>query len=146
MLRSAVVAGRDAFATPLEIGEADVNDVVLSFSRSRPRLTGAVTLGAGRDVEATVMVFPEDYRAWIANGMPAAFARTLAVGREAAFDVADLLPGAYLAVAVGPGSNEGVQSPEHVAALARVATRVTMGEDGVTTVSLPVTTVTPRKP
>jgi protocatechuate 3,4-dioxygenase beta subunit len=145
-LRSAVVAGRDAVASPLELGEADVNDVVLTFSGSRPRLTGAVTLGAGQEAEATVMVFPEDYRAWIANGMPAAFARTLAVGREAAFDVADLLPGAYLAVAVGPGSNEGVQNPEHVATLARLATRVTLGEDGVSTVSLPVTSVTPRKP
>jgi hypothetical protein len=143
-LRSAIVAGRDLLETPLELTGADVNDIALVFSTGRPVLSGTVRQPAGTaGSESTVLVFPEDYRSWIAGGMLPTRARAVSVGRDGAFGVTGLRPGAYLAVAVGPTVNAQLQDPSSVTALARGATAVRVGEDGATTVSLAVTAVSP---
>ena len=71
------VAGRDVFDGPIEIRNADISGVVVTLTDSLPALTGGLTASAPlRASEALVVIWPADFRAWIAQGMNPRLART----------------------------------------------------------------------
>lgn len=97
---SATHAGKDLLMTPLVLDAAPVSDVVITFSDRRSELSGTITDNAGRpDSEAAVVLFPADYRAWIANGLSALATRAQLATQSGRYSF-PVRPGDYLVAAV----------------------------------------------
>ena len=80
-LKSVTAGGRDAFSAPLEIKDADVSDIVITYTDRIGQVEGKVRNAAGAlAANASVVLFPADYRAWIANGMNQRRVRTARSG------------------------------------------------------------------
>jgi hypothetical protein len=77
---------------------------------------------------ATVVLIPADVRGWIDAGMPPGRARTTGARAGGQYDFANVLPGEYLAAALPGDVAVDLGDPDFVAAVARVGTRVTIGE------------------
>ena len=137
--RSVSVGGRNALEEPLDLGASDINGLVITLSSLRTELTGTVRDAAGARPTATVLIFPADHEAWIANGMRTTRARSVATGAGGSFQISGLLPGRYLAVAVAPGVAADVQNAAMVEGLAPAGVPVTLAEGAPQSVSLTVT-------
>ena len=131
-LKSATIGGRDVLDAPLEIRDADVGGLVVSFTDKLGTLAGNVT-GAETDWSETVILMcPSDYKTWIDSGMNPRRSRTARASRAGAYSIAGLPAGDYMVAAIDRASEGDMQNPAYVDRLARVATRVTIGTDPVT--------------
>jgi hypothetical protein len=130
MIKSAATQGRDAMVTPLELKDTGLNDLVITFTDQTGQLSGtAHGPSAGQAPAATVLLFPFDYRTWIANGMPARLTRTNAAAtKTGAFSLQNILSGEYAVVALDDRDVVDNQDAAFFAAAARVATRVTLAD------------------
>ncbi len=138
-LKSIVAAGRNVLDAPLEIGSTDIADIVMTYTTRVGEVSGTVrrssaSQGAGGD--AVVVLFPADYKAWIANSMPAGRSHTADVRPDGTFRASGLLAGDYVAAAVESVSRLELQNPDTIAALARIGSRVTLGDGDSRSVSL----------
>ena len=137
LLRSIMGQGRDLTNTPLDLGEDDIDDVVLTVTRRVATLSGNVTTTAGTEADATVVLLPEHA---LAAGMRSPYHRprqVLTSGRGA-FDFGSLAPGSYFVAAIDDRDARIVESERYWTSVVRVATRVTLGDSGHQTVTLPV--------
>jgi tellurite resistance-related uncharacterized protein len=103
---------------------------VITFTDQTGQLSGtAHGPSAGQAPAATVLLFPFDYRTWIANGMPARLTRTNAAAtKTGAFSLQNILSGEYAVVALDDRDVVDNQDAAFFAAAARVATRVTLAD------------------
>ena len=132
-VKTATQGGRDVYDVPLEIRNADVTGLTITLTDRVTRLTGNVTAtGTGRPSEALVIVFPADYRGWIDAGMNSRRTQTARPGATGAYAVMTLTPGEYLAIAIDRSDEGDLQDPAFIEALARGATKVTVGTDSRT--------------
>lgn len=132
-VKSAVLGGRDVLDGPLEIKEGDVTGIVVTFTDKMGTLTGKVRAGAETDLsEATVLLFPANYRGWIDNGMNPRRTRTARASRPGDYGFGNVPVGDYLVVALDRSNEGDMQDPAFIEALSRVATRVTIALDPVT--------------
>jgi len=140
MVKSASTQGRDAMVAPLELKDTDLNDLVITLTDQTGQLSGTVHgPSAGQAPAATVILFPFDYRTWITNGMPARVMRTnVASTKTGAFNIANLLAGEYAVVALDDRDVVDNQDAAFFAALARVATRVTLSDAEKKSLDLPI--------
>jgi hypothetical protein len=139
-LKSVIVSGKDALTAPLELSTADIGGAVVTYTDKISQITGLVrgiTVTAG----ATVIVFPVDYQTWIANGMSPRRTRQLVVSAAGVYTVAGLLPGDYFVVAADDNDVTDNQDAATFDRLARVATRVTLGDGEKKTADLTVVRV-----
>jgi hypothetical protein len=128
-LRSVVSGGRDVLNEPFELRDADVTDVVVTFTDKPSQITGAVHApGGGTTPASTVIMFPADYRTWIARGMSSRLTRTSVVPKAGTFTLGTVPPGEYLLAALEDADVPGNQDAAFFEALARVATRVAVRE------------------
>jgi hypothetical protein len=134
-LQSLTLGGRNLDEMPLELSTSDVGGVVVTFTDHPTEIRGTVHAGstaatATADLDATVVVFPSNYRDWIDHGMSARRQRTASVGKGGNFTVSGLPPGDYLAAAVNPEAIDSPRDPKTFDALARVASHfaLTLGE------------------
>lgn len=128
--KTAVIGGRDVLDAPIELKDADLGGVVVTFTDKLPQLTGNVASPGEADLsEITVLLFPSNYRSWVDNGMNPRRARTTRASRAGAFSFANLPPGDYFVAAVDRATEGDLQDPAYVEAVARVASRVTLGND-----------------
>ena len=75
---SATLDGKDLTTTPITLESQSVSGILINFTDRRTELTGRVLDASGKaDPNATVIVFPADYQAWIRNGMHASAARAV---------------------------------------------------------------------
>jgi len=139
-VRSAMLGGRDLIDQPLALGGDDVRGVVITFTDRISALSGTVQLTTDDD-EALVAVFPADFRAWIADGMPARRSGTILTHTQGQFSFDGLRPGSYLAVAVPAGTALDLQDPAIVAQLSRLGTRVEVLEGGSASIRLTISQV-----
>jgi hypothetical protein len=137
--RSVSVGGRNALEEPIDLGASDINGLVVTLSSRRTEFTGTVRDANGTRPHATVLVFPADHKTWIANGMRATRARSVATAADGSFQISGLLPGTYLAVAVAPQVAVDLQEAATVEALARAGVLVTLTEGATQSLSLRVT-------
>jgi len=98
-LKGVLYNGQDVTDTPIEFkGTEEVTDLRVVLSAMTTSVTGSVSDGRGQSVaDYTVVVFAEDRARWGPN------TRFVAVGRpnqDGRFQVTDLPPGDYLAVAL----------------------------------------------
>lgn len=138
MVRSIVADGRDVTNEPLELRDADIANVVITYTDKVGQVSGTVHVAQSATIASgsTVFMFPADYRARIANADGRRF-RNAAVSKTGAYTFGALVPGEYLVAAI-----DGDEVPENrdtpfFDALSRVATHVTIGEGEKKTQDLP---------
>jgi hypothetical protein len=132
-VKSIAIGGRDVLDAPLELKDADVSGLVVTFTDKMGTLTGTVHAGAETDLsEATVLLFPADYQGWINAGMNPRRTRTARANRPGAYTFNGVPPGDYLVAALDRSNEGDMQDPAFIAALARVAAKVTIALDPVT--------------
>jgi hypothetical protein len=128
-IRSITVGGRDITNTPLELRNADVVDVVIKMSDRVGSVSGVVRTAGGQAAStATTIVFPADYRALVANGLTGGRVLNVAASRSGAYAANGLTPGEYLIAAVDDAEVSDNQDSAFFDALARGATRITIGD------------------
>lgn len=113
----------------------DVDDVVVTLTNRLASVAGTVQRSG---VDATVAIFPADYQSWIALRMPSSRARLVDADKNGTFDVDGLVGGDYNVAAIDASASVDLQNPADIAALARIATRVTLGDGDQKTLSLSI--------
>jgi hypothetical protein len=135
MFKSATLDGRDVSETPFDF-QHDVSDLVITFTDRWSGISGSVQ-GAAAD-GASVVVFPIDAQSWTnygSNPRRLKSARATAQGR---FGISSLPPGDYYAVAIPEEQAADWRDPKMLEELARVATRVSIGEGEHKTIDLSI--------
>jgi hypothetical protein len=141
-MKSVTIGGRDVSGWPLEIGTADIDDVVITFMDRPVSLSGTIRSGAGQTpAAATVLLFPADVARFVSMGMPAALRRSLASTDGGSFTASGLIPGDYLAVAFDAAVPLDLENPDTYPNLARQATRVSVTDAAPPTLSLSLANV-----
>lgn len=137
-IAAAEAGGANLLEHALAIDAADVTDVVITVSQKKTGISGTVRGSGAGDPNAVVVVFPADYESWIAEGMTSRRVRTVDVSANGAYQVAGLTPGGYAVAAVPATADVDTRNPATIAALARVATRVTIALGEAKTLALDV--------
>jgi hypothetical protein len=130
-LKSTTLGGRDLDESPLELGTSDVGGVTVTFTDHPSEIRGTVHAASSAttttaDLDATVVIFPSNYRDWIDHGMSTRRQRTATVGKSGAFTLSGLPPGDYLAAAVNSDAIDNQRDPKTFDALARIASHVAL--------------------
>jgi protocatechuate 3,4-dioxygenase beta subunit len=142
VLRSATSGGRDVLNDPLEIGEADITDVVITYTDKIGQVNGTVRLDSNApSMSVTVIMFPADYRSWIARGMNNRLLRNLPVPKGGAFTAANVQAGDYIIAALDDADIPDNQDTAFFEALARLGTRVSLKEGDRPSVDLSIVKV-----
>jgi protocatechuate 3,4-dioxygenase beta subunit len=128
-VKSVTIGGRDMTNAVLELRDADVSDVVITVSDRFGTLAGVVRGANGAAATtATAIVFPVDYRASVSNALVPSRTQIVAASRAGAYAVSGLVPGNYFVVAVDDADVSDNQDTAFFDALARAATRITVGD------------------
>jgi hypothetical protein len=126
-LKSASIDGRDAADVPLDLEDADVGGVVLTFTDKPTEIAGAVHDAQGQpDPTASVVLFPVQPESWTDFGSSPRRLRVVRAGANAQYRVGGLPPGEYFAAAVRAEVGGDWQNPSFLLSLSQVATRVTV--------------------
>jgi protocatechuate 3,4-dioxygenase beta subunit len=141
-IRAITVKGKDALGAPLELGTDDLSGVIVTFGDMPIELSGAVRGSKPTgDIDAVVVMVPANVEAWIENGMPARRARTIGTSTNGEYRLTGLLSGDYLVAAFDPETAVDLQDPQFVSAVARVGTRITLGEGEKKTLPLAISQI-----
>jgi hypothetical protein len=129
IVRSIVADGRDATNEPFELRDADITNVVITYTDKVAQVSGSVHAAQGAAIASgsTVFMFPADYRARVAIADARRF-RNSAVSKTGAYTFAGLAPGDYLVAALAGDELPENRDTPFFDALSRVATHVTIGE------------------
>jgi hypothetical protein len=136
-VKSAIANGRDLLTTPLELSTADVEGVVITYTDKTTRVSGAVR-GLAPGSNATILVFPADYKTWMANGMSQRLMRQVTPGPSGQWGAAGLPPGDYLVAALDATDVSDSQDPAWFDALARVGSRLSLAENDTKTLDVTI--------
>ncbi len=126
-LSAITLGGRHIEDTPVEVRDADINDLVVTLTDRPAELSGVVRTPSGTaDPDASVCVYPTDRLTWTSFGaLPARF-KQVAAQQDGAYRLPGLLPGDYFVIAV-PNSDAGHwQNASFLESHARTAARVTI--------------------
>jgi hypothetical protein len=130
-LKSVVVSGVDMTDLPVEMGGADISDVVITFIDT-PMATLSGTVATGQNppgADVSVLVFPSDRRYWADPAAAGRRFRSATVSRSGAFSVAAGFPaGEYFVVAVPADEAIDWQDATRLDRLSRGAQRVALAD------------------
>jgi hypothetical protein len=136
-LRSVISEGRDISDTPLDLGAADVGNVVITFTDRPTKLTGSVRgAGGNADPDALVVIFPADNSAWTGFGLNPRRMRSTRAAKSGAYTFSGLPPGEYIVAAMKDEAIGSWQHPEMLDALSRIGTSVRLLEGDTRTQDL----------
>jgi hypothetical protein len=132
-LKTAMIGGRDVLDAPLEIRDADLGGVVVTYTDKLGQVTGTVRAPGENDLAGiAVVMFPADYRTWIDNGMNPRRSRSVRTSRTGSFTMSNVPAGDYLIIAVDRLTQPDLQDPQMVEGFSRGAARITVTVDPVT--------------
>jgi protocatechuate 3,4-dioxygenase beta subunit len=145
-LKSAMLAGVDAVDAPIELADRSLSGLVVTLTDRTAALSGTVRDGQGRpDAGAAVAVFPLDRRLWSQYGGQSRRLRLTRASMAGAYVFPSLPPGDYGVVAFSEELAGEFPYPDFVGELARMATRVTIGDGDRATIELKSAVVTPPR-
>jgi hypothetical protein len=140
-VKSAMVNGVDALEQPFTLTAENIGNVVVTVVDRQTGISGSVTGATGAPAEGTVILFPSNYREWIARGMPQRLTRNIRSQAKGAYTITGVPARDYLIVAVSDEALPDLQNPAVYEALARAATAVTLSEGETRTMSIKLTQV-----
>jgi hypothetical protein len=121
-LRSAIVNGRDVLDGPLEFGQADLADAVLTFTDRHWDLSGTVQAASGAPAPGyAVVVFPADRALWNKNARRIQTTRPATDGR---FSIRDLPAGEYFVAALDDVEPADLNDPKFLEAMVTASVKI----------------------
>jgi hypothetical protein len=132
-----VPGGEDALDVPITLENASLDGFVVTYSNAMAQIAGTVHSSAGAKAsDASVLIFPADYRAWMASGMSPRRMRTAPVGANGGYLFDSMPAGDYLVAAVDDADVTDDRDEAFFDAVSRVAERVTIVDGEHKTVDL----------
>lgn len=125
-LQSAMLAGRDVSLEPLTLEDADIADVVVTYSDRQTEVSGLVSAPVGGDPDGIVVAFPSDVRAWVQRGMNTRQTSSARVRSDGRYTIKGLPAGEYLLAGVPSDVDVQTGNVEFYEALTSQATRVVL--------------------
>jgi hypothetical protein len=136
-LRSVMSEGRDISDTPLDVGSADVANIVITFTDRQTNVTGVVRGADGNaDPDALVVIFPADSATWTGFGLNPRRVRSIRSARNGKYTFGGVPPGEYVVAAVKEENLGSWQYPEMLEALSRIGSQVRLSEGDTRTQDL----------
>jgi hypothetical protein len=128
VLRGAMLNGRDITDAPVELRDADVDSVTITFTDKRTSVTGEVTTPSGNpDGKATVILFPQDSTLWADSGPSPRRLKTTRPRGDGSYSMS-VPAGDYYIVAVSDTGSYEWNDPQFLSAIAPSAIRITVNE------------------
>jgi len=122
--RSAMMGGRDLLDEPLQVGDTNLSDVVVTITDRHTQLSGTLETAGGLPANDYVIVaMPADQALW-KSGRRLQTARPATNGQ---YSFADLPPGDYLLVTVTDVADNW-KTADFLASIAPAGIKVTLGE------------------
>jgi len=134
-VKSIQARGVNVVERPLELDASDVTEVTVTFSDRFAELSGTVSGGSGPNDDVSVVVFPADFQAWLANGRAPRRTVTGLADRSGSYRLRLPPPGDYIVAAVLNGRTGEMDLAEY-SALARNGTRISVSEGEKKTLAL----------
>ena len=137
-LQTMTLNGKPVLDDTIEITEAEVSGLVLTYGTTTNRVSGRVDSAAGTpDANAAVIMFAADSNGWREGVFSSSRrARMVRVRSTGAFEIASMAPGEYYLAAVPSGLVLNWRDPQLLERLVGGATRVTLGVEEEKTVTL----------
>ena len=146
-LASAMVGSRDVTGSGIELGDSDINNLVLTFSDKRTQLTGTVRAGSATgDPEAIVLAIPSDVKTWIAEGMNPRLMSTVRTSPTGMYTISGLLSGDYRVMAMSEDFAVDTRDPAFLTRLVQLGTSISLREGEKRTLDLRTETPPRRAP
>jgi hypothetical protein len=130
-VKAIIHAGRDVSETPIVFDDGVVADVQIVLTRALGHVAGGIEPPSGADY--AVIVVPEDLTR-LADF--ARFARLVRADQNGRYEVRDLLPGRYVAVAVEDVDESEWSNPDYVRRVRGTGTPVAVSANQTTTLTL----------
>jgi len=135
-ITSATLDGKPLVGHEIDLGSIDTGNLVLSATNQFTQLQGMLEPQPGlAPVGVSVLVFPADYRQWIAHGMSPVQLRSGRLTGTWAFNATWLPPGDYLMVVYREAEGEDV-TPAFIERIASRAEKVRLAEGQAVTIAL----------
>lgn len=128
-LKSINHQGRDVSQSAFDLTTGDANGIVVTLT-DRPAIVSGRVSDAAANADIAVFVFPKDPQRWVDFGPSGRGFRAVAT-RAGRFDIRDLPPGDYLAIAAEADVTIAWKTPDFLQAAARVGTSFQL-TDGAT--------------
>ncbi|MEZ5318685.1 MAG: carboxypeptidase-like regulatory domain-containing protein [Vicinamibacterales bacterium] len=129
--------GRDVMLHPIELGDADLGDVVVILSDTPASIAGTVRTPRGSPVPAAVVaVFPVNAAMWVDFGRSTPHFVNASTADDGSFTIPSLPPGDYYAAAAPADLTRDWRQAAVLRGLASTATRITVRTGLQTSVAL----------
>jgi len=139
VLRGAMLDNRDISDAPVELRDADVENVAITFTDQRTSVTGEVTTSSGSpDGKATVILFPQDATLWVDSGPSPRRLKTTRPRGDGTYSMS-VPAGDYYVIAVRDSGSFEWNDPQFLAAIAPAAVRISVNEGDTHTQTLRTT-------
>jgi hypothetical protein len=126
--------GKDYADVPVDLhGGQKLDGVTIVLSKSLPRINGTLLDEQGQPAGGTALIFPEDSARW---GEDSRLVRTTRPDAAGTFELRNVVPGDYLAVALDYVRDGDWTDPEFLEKLRADGKRVQVGKSGSATVAL----------
>jgi len=126
MIKSVRCESRDCTDSAIDVGDADVSNVVVTFTNAIPVVSGTVRDRTGTASAATVLAFPQQSDLWTHYSAVPVRIRTAAAWSTGAYRLSALPAGDYFLVAVPPALSEAWRDPEFLKRAAAFGVRVSL--------------------
>lgn len=134
-LKSVTIGGVDVTDQPFDFGFGDqiFPDAEIVLSTSGARITGSIEDATGKPVAASVVAFPVSRLNWFTGSR---YLKRASSSGDGSFELSALPPGDYFVAVMNAVSSGDWESPEALEPLVQRATRVTLSERQMQTVTL----------
>ena len=126
MIKSVRCDSRDCTDSGIDVGDADVSNVIVTFTNAVTVITGTIRDRTGTAIPGTVLAFPQDSDLWMNYSAVPVRIRTAASLSTGAYRLSALPAGDYFVVAVPAALSEAWRDPEFLKRAAAFSARVSL--------------------
>jgi hypothetical protein len=138
-LKSAIYQGRDVSQAAFDVTTSDASGVVVTLT-DRPAILSGRVIDATATANVVVFVFPKDPQQWVDFGPSGRGFRAVDAHAQR-FDIRDLAPGDYIAIAIDTDIAFPWKTPDFLASAARTGTPFQLTEGGMRQLDLTVSSI-----